>query len=299
MTMKYLNARVYKGSTSLHNTTYCVPIVDTTTSCGSTQPTTFLGYRQQVHTPADHAIRTRLCPQCGWTETYPLSCGDRLCPICAWRGYARNLRAMIDAFHKKGFKFAYPKFFTLTIRAGFDLNQQYKDISTAWNHVRRQKWFTKECRGGFTVVEITFGKNGWHVHLHVLADSKYINHDKFKAEWLKLTGAWNVDIRALYGSTRDVVSYTLKYMIKPPALSIEQAEEYRKTLHGKRIVRGFGSFYNITDKEDSKKFIKKCPDCGCECIVIEKTSAALVDDIKERLSELLRRKRLWKEWTGT
>lgn len=243
-----------------------------------------------------HAVRTRLCPSCGWTETYPLSCGDRLCPICSRRGYARSLNAVMNALQAKGIRIAYPKFMTLTIIAGDDLAQQYRDVRGAWNHLRRQTWFKKACAGGFFVPETTLGPSGWHVHLHILMEAHYLPREKIQAEWLKLTGAWNVDIRALYGGTKKAVMYVLKYMLSPPVLDGVSAGEFRNVMHGKRMLTGFGKFYDVAN---TKKYqgTPDCPRCGSELIIIERTERSVLDEINQRIKERLRRVELWKLWS--
>jgi hypothetical protein len=123
--------------------------------------------------------------------------------------------------------------------------------------------FQRHIRGGLYAIEVTNIGNGWHVHVHILADAAYISHDALVAAWLAITGdSFIVDIREAR-SADEALCYVLKYVGKPPKASGGYPVEdfvriFNEVMKGVRLIHTFGSLYSYRPSRLSRP----CPNCG-------------------------------------
>ncbi len=92
------------------------------------------------------------------------------------------------------------RFVTLTIPrlVGVDLATVIQFVQTAWQLLRKRKWWKSRARAGIKSVEFTLGDekkleqehrewnasaDGYHVHVHLLVLSKWIDWEKLGDEW--------------------------------------------------------------------------------------------------------------------
>ena len=99
------------------------------------------------------------------------------CPRCAsriWAGRGEELAAALEAWHLRGYAVG---FITLTMRHAKSqgLADLWDGLSSAWASASTQNAAIRKARerlnvkGFARVVESTYGANGWHTHLHVVA----------------------------------------------------------------------------------------------------------------------------------
>jgi hypothetical protein len=104
------------------------------------------------------------------------TCGSVwICPVCNAKIMSRRaleIGSAVALAHRSGFHVA---FVTLTMRhyLGQALEMLWGALSYAWNAVTAGKpWGKIKARFGIVgflrVVEVTVGRNGWHVHVHAL-----------------------------------------------------------------------------------------------------------------------------------
>nr|WP_176451871.1 protein rep [Propionibacterium freudenreichii] len=104
------------------------------------------------------------------------SCGSVwACPVCNAKIMARRgleLGAAVETWTKHGGRVA---FMTFTVRHSRkdSLTAVWDGVASGWRRVTSGKgWTSDQLRHGVEgfvrVVEVTHGRNGWHVHLHVL-----------------------------------------------------------------------------------------------------------------------------------
>jgi len=101
-----------------------------------------------------------------------MTCGSPwICPVCAptlaeQRGEA--LARTLEYFHRIGFRIVHV---VLTVRhtRGEALADVFKALADAWRRMGKSRAFRPHWEGlGYArSVEITFGKNGWHPHIHL------------------------------------------------------------------------------------------------------------------------------------
>ena len=100
-------------------------------------------------------------------------CKLRFCPVCGQIRRDIMLESYYDVFHNM----KNPYMLTLTIP---DINtlekKDIKELSEAFQKMRRAKVWTESITGGLSSLEITYTDNDkWHPHLHILLDFKTIN----------------------------------------------------------------------------------------------------------------------------
>lgn len=188
-----------------------------------------------------------------------LRCGDRTCPECRARDYYRlrdRYAPILRMIHR-------PKLITLTLvnyrhltREG--ISRLRMCMKTLFHR------FEGVIRGGLYCIEVTNKGTGWHVHVHILADAKYIPQDELTAAWREITGdSYVVDIRAA-DSPDAGLRYLLKYLSKKPDLGEgEETEEdirqtFNEAMKGVRLIQPFGSLYAYCPPRENRP----CPTCG-------------------------------------
>jgi len=140
-------------------------------------------------------------------------CHSRWCVPCSRERAHRivgNLRAKLN---EGGMLFV-----TLTMKHSHSpLSDQIDRIYACFRRLRRTPFWLRNCDGGAAVLELTHGwKDGlWHVHLHCLLHSNWLEHKDLKAEWWRITGdSFVVDVRDVHTADQGA-QYVTKYITKP------------------------------------------------------------------------------------
>jgi len=231
--------------------------------CGSTSLDTSL-HKYAVDTKArgvPHEYLHVVCLSCGFETHVPLTCGDPLCVQCAaWRQrkYQRRLTKIIKGVYQAGRRL---RMLTLTVKNGPDLAERYAHLRDCFTRLRRRNVWTRNVKGAVAGYEVTNSGNGWHVHVHVFYDGRYIPQRELAGVWRSITrDSGIVDIRAIHdvhGAIREVA----KYPFKPKdsaSWSERMKHEYRSVMHGKRLYTQYGAWYGV-------KLIEHGPGCCPVC----------------------------------
>lgn len=185
-------------------------------------------------------------------------CRCRVCPVCSDR-YRNLLREGVARVARP---YAWPAFITLTIQHDFisPLDELLDRLQHAWRKLQRAAvWRTVDA--GVKIIEITHGENGWHPHVHVVADCRWIQQSDLAAAWRRATGGSSiVDVRRVK-SRQELASYVSKYLSKPSAIRDPHLlAEYARATHGRRLVGCFGASYGQPLLEDHEVLDDPVPD---------------------------------------
>ena len=116
-------------------------------------------------------------------------CGSRLCPYCAAANSRRNRRRLRNAIanYKQPIGESY-RLITLTMpKLGLPLEQTRKILTRAWTLLRKRQFFKTKIPAGSKAEEFTVDKQGRvHLHLHLLASSRYFKDSQIKMEWSRV-----------------------------------------------------------------------------------------------------------------
>ena len=196
---------------------------------------------------------------CGIIEIFR-TCKYRICPHCSPRRSNTIHRTYFNPLKKH--KIARSVFdsglrlVTLTQRSKDSLLDGIISLHKYLKKLKERKYFKNFIFGGIGVIEVTKSNNKWHVHMHLIVDSRYLDmkhkpgeDSKFVKEWKKVTGGdCIVYVNRVY-SHKGALNYVLKYITKTNSnLTLEDTSIYFKETFRKRLVFTFGSLYNIIEK---------------------------------------------------
>ena len=204
------------------------------------------------------------CGTCKAVRRFPNRCDLWLCPECAH--HLQHRRAQQVEWWTK--LVVQPKHVVLTIRNIWDLTSGHvREIKKYLGALRRRK-FCRNWRGGFYRIECTLGRNGWHLHIHLLVDADWIDADELKVQWLSVTrgGGYIVKVRDCRDKSylREVTKYVVKSstLAKWDALTLQR---FVLAFTGQRLFGVFGSLYSARTR--FADFIAELKDRrrACDC----------------------------------
>ena len=197
-----------------------------------------------------------------------MGCGLRCCPYCERKASAhvRNrLEQMLGAFRSP------VRMLTLTIRnypAG-GLADMLKALGEAWDRFRKSSLWRRSAAGAVAVFECTASEErGWHAHLHVAWDGKFMPWQKVLAAWQKASrgAGQRVDVRRGSWAQAAAVRYLSKYAskgVQVADLPQELVAEFVKAWWRFRTLRSYGSMFKVGIKPLFRDGVRRCPQCGC------------------------------------
>lgn len=207
-------------------------------------------------------------------------CNNRLCFDCLANFQRRNRKKIRNLIkdHKQLVGYNY-RFITFTVvNHNSTLQESRELINRTWQLFRKRKYFLKTFRAGVKCEEFTFTKTGFHYHIHMIADTKYIMYAKLRAEWTECylkaaaeigitdgiatsDGLLQVNAKNLYDSERGIFEVT-KYITKSSSwrqISSEDLIEYATLKRHPRMTEFFGEWRSSAalplpddDPEDDK-----------------------------------------------
>jgi Replication protein/Transposase zinc-binding domain len=218
------------------------------------------------------------CRECGNTETRYYQCSLKFCPRCNWRiarERAKLLKIWTAVIHQ-------PKHIVLTRRnqTGILTRKLFRDTMRKFSQLRASR-FWKPVQGGCVSMELTNEGRGWHVHLHILADVKFLEAAELARRWGRLVGQDYAIVKIKDCRRKDYLGEVTKYVVKPSQMVSWQPEEIAQficALKGIRFFTTFGSLFKlrrqIQAQIDAGKPGKKQCECGsCSWIVETEESA--------------------------
>jgi len=175
-------------------------------------------------------------------------CHDRFCVPCSQERSNRIRMSLLKHMHP----LENLKLITLTLAASDDTLSQILDrITRCFRLLRNKPLWNKNVQGGCAIIETKLGAGSkkWHVHFHVVAQSRYIPQDKLAELWQQITGDSRiVDIRPV-GAKTGAVQYITKYITKAADHSIVMSprhlSEALTAFHGRRLVTTFGTWRGL------------------------------------------------------
>lgn len=206
----------------------------------------------------DHLFIRLCCSQCGKSFDVPVYCGDRFCPVCSVRRNNR-VKKRLDFLIKRckqPRKFGF-KFLTLTISNQPDLSGMVKEIVAAFRKLRNRQYWKNNVDGGAYVVEIKGNPGNWHVHLHIVMQSRYMPFDSLLKLWMKVSSGRGVYIKQI--PPAQVISYLTKYLTKPDVSDLALIE-INAEMQNVRLFSPFGTWHSLC--QEYRQPPTACKDCG-------------------------------------
>lgn len=218
------------------------------------------------------------CTNCGESRATETRCRRRYCPACAYYLSRKRLERFAGAVALM----QWPLHIILTQPNSPD-PETLRDLRANWSKMRRRKIIASRISGGIASLEITNRGSGWHPHLHILADCRWlaihtpepsfsdssdVARQKFDHARLELSALWASILktehaivlakRAAHGS---VAAYVLKYAVKGSELlsSPDPIAPMIAVMDRTRLVSAFGNLHGRTAEMDADDR----PECEC------------------------------------
>lgn len=201
-----------------------------------------------------HPFKAIFCEHCGFVHRFKISCGRRTCPVCRRKWFGYHFKPLFEVVDEWEIVHS----LTLTTRNipdGEFGRYHVKQIRDWFSQLRRR--FRREISGGFYVVQATNRGKGWHLHLHIIFEGKYIPQKVISNAWEKITGgSYIVDVKDVKDA-RKAIRYLLADFSGAPRIRPDDCEVYDSVFKGSRLVQPFGKFRTMKFKRPFK-----CPVCG-------------------------------------
>ena len=217
--------------------------------------------QRHIGVPAAHSYRFIYCTSCSYRHVVPVYCSNRFCPTCSG-SRSRKIRDRLKDFltsysPANGYSV---KFLTLTIPPASTPGESARTLVKSFRALRRQRYWRDNVAGGVFVIEASRRPGNFHIHLHIVLDSRYLDFRTLLECWKRVSPGQGVFItRIPIGA---VVNYLTKYITKssiPPADQVYLSDELKDF----RLVQLFGSWHGHLPPARSNLF--PCPNCGQSC----------------------------------
>lgn len=208
----------------------------------------------------------RMCRGCRKTSVFWNRCDINWCPICTEK-LARERRESVEWWTKQ---IRQPKHVVLTARNTntFDRGTVLR-MKDAFTKLRRRK-FARNWQGGFYSLEVTNESRGWHLHMHILVDSRWIDASELARQWADCIGDTIAIVKVKDARENHYLKEVTKYAVKGNDLAGWSTPDIISLIEAFEGVRTFGVFGSLYGKRTEwKEFLEevranrvKC-DCGC------------------------------------
>lgn len=230
-----------------------------------------------------HQFRLFICGNCGHTHRAPLYCGDRFCDVCGKfrRFKARRRMEFVITNTPIPAKYFW-RHITLTIpnvadpATGFDL------LKDSFRRLRQRSWWKRVCSHGMYTYEVTGSEGNWHVHIHALVLSQWIQFRFLKRQWTqtvigkaaytRMVKTWAEDhpfdpdsepgyhVYLTQPKLSIILGHLVKYINSPGDDSCRDAWKQSEHLKSARLYNTFGHVAKVPADIDHPS--RPCEKCG-------------------------------------
>jgi hypothetical protein len=223
------------------------------------------------------------CDSCRAVQVFRNRCDRFYCPECQPKLAKRRAASVAWWTVEVG----QPKHVVLTVQNVMTLNHGHVDELKKWFTRLRHRKFCRNWRGGFYSVEVTNEGRGWHLHLHVLVDARWIDAGELARQWASVTRNFGKIVKVKDCRKADYLAEVTKYAVKGSELAgwtPGQIADFIRAFDGCRTFGVFGSLYGKrTEFAEWLKSIRdhkpKC-DCGCQSLHFYSEAEWLERDFK-------------------
>lgn len=212
-----------------------------------------------------HGFRRFLCNSCGHFIDVPIHCSDKTCYVCTgirrWRIRERIQYALSGQPVNQTLRWRH---IVLTVRNSTDLEDRLNHLIKSFRNLRHRKLWKQSQLGGFYVIEITEGVNGWHPHLHIVSFGRYIRLSVLSHVWRLITkDSHRVHVASIRDGS-DIARYISKYITKASTLSSESIATVNLVCRNRRLFGPYGQASILMKKFKPPEKLCLCPKCGAK-----------------------------------
>lgn len=197
--------------------------------------------------------KTLICQACGERKIVTDRCSNRWCCFCGPRT-ARRRAEEIAAWSSQ---LKQPKHVVLTQRNSTTIRRSLtRQFARNLYKLRKQTW-RPEWAGGTWTIELTNESRGWHLHAHLLIETRWIDSADLAQRWAKLVTQDFSIVKVKDARAKDYCAEVAKYVCKPAQLTAWQPNEIAEVIHAFKGVRVFGVFGRLIPIRSQWKSIVK------------------------------------------
>lgn len=225
------------------------------------------------------------CTCCGTPKKVDQGCKKRWCPVCGPKLAAEKVARFRYAWERM----QWPLMVVLTVRSRAYAEESIRWLVGRFFDFRRGKWWRScDVKGGIRGLEITWSDKGWHPHLHLLMDCRWLAYSarepgrgasktmikaaceaaqhELAVKWAAHCGQENSMVwvkRTAQDGIKEVVKYTVKHS---ELLELgPKAGEVIRAMRHTRATQAWGSCHGIAGElkkmEEADKPAAKCEGC--------------------------------------
>lgn len=200
------------------------------------------------------------CSHCGARYLVHLGCGKRTCSHCAYKRYKRIEEQVLKIVEN----FRYPAHIVLTLERVQDLGEGVRFIKKSFTRLKRYKKWRSTVKCAFGTIETKPKPDGWHVHIHLIADCIWLDVEELSRMWEQATkGRGKIVYITRAGNSKGLVKEVLKYIFKVALMNEEHKREFEEVLRNvKLVVRDRFSLLDFTEISEHLPAPLKCQRCG-------------------------------------
>ena len=207
-----------------------------------------------------------VCNDCGKASRFENRCDLFYCPQCQ----IRLQREREEQVRWWAVEIKQPKHVVLTVQNTPTLTPGHVTRLRGWLTKLRRSKFASNWLGGFYRFEVTNEQKGWHLHIHLLVDARWIDQLELKAAWCQITRQQGRIVKVLDCRHGSYLHEVTKYVVKGNMLASwtpNQLRDFITAFKGKRTFGVFGPLYGKRTEfaewiAGLKGDLPKC-ECGC------------------------------------
>lgn len=251
-----------------------------------------------------HAFETIMsCRGCGRRKTIVNRCDQRWCPLCVPR-LARRRTEELTWWVKT---LRQPKHVVLTARNTATLSRgRVARFRQALRKLRestfcaKETWWREEppgefhaqrgCgpiqssawRSGTWALEVTNESRGWHLHAHLLVDSRWIDARVLASRWAHFIGQDVAIVKVKDCRGEDYLREVAKYVVKSSQIASWVGLDIACLIDAFKRTRTFGVFGTLVgERQKWRQFLKEHREpnnqCACGCKKFTFTDARVME----------------------
>ena len=227
------------------------------------------------------------CDSCRAVQVFRNRCDRFYCPECQPK-LAKRRAASVAWWTVE---VSQPKHVVLTVQNVEPLTRGHVDELKKWFTRLRHRKFCRNWRGGFYSVEVTNEGRGWHLHLHVLVDSRWIDAGELARQWCSVTNGMGKIVKVKDCRRADYLAEVTKYAVKGSELAAWTPSQIAMFIHAFDGARTFGVFGSLYGKRtEFAEWLKSIRDhkpkcsCGCQSMTFYSEGEWLEHDFKPTIA---------------
>jgi hypothetical protein len=185
-----------------------------------------------------HRWQTRLtCRECGHAKIVWNRCESRWCPFCGPKLAGRRAEEIL--VWSRSLK--QPKHVVLTQRNTTTISPPLVNhVSRALRRLRRRVWRPAWDAGTWTL-EVTNEERGWHLHCHMLVETRWVDSPLLARRWAEEVGQEDYCIVSVKDArAKEYAREVAKYVCKPTEMSKWSGQEIAACIDAFNRRRSFG-----------------------------------------------------------